>query len=725
MQTIKYSNKVVLIGLLIWFISSISADADSTSEQKLQTVTLQLKWLHQFQFAGYYAALEKAYYQDAGLNVIIKEGKPGLNYADEVVSQNADYGVDMPVLLLERNKGKPVVVLAAIFQHSAEALIARKDSGIYSPHDVIGKRILMRPHGHAEIRAMLKIEGVPEDQLKIIDHTWDINDLIERRVDVSGAYTTDFPFFMQERGIPYSLIRPITYGIDFYGDCLFTSEEKIKKQLKQVRAFLEASLKGWNYAMNHKEEIADLILQKYSSRLSKEELLFEAKTMQELIYPNLIEMGHINPGRWKHIGDTFVKLGMLEPDYSLDGFLYDPNSPANYEKIIVLTTILLSVLAIMSTGAILLIWYSRRLNREVRKRTQHLSAEIDNRQKAELLLKESQSRLETVLETIPVGVWYTDQKGQIIYGNAAGQNIWQGARFVEPDQFHEYKAWWRKTGKLLSPEEWAVSRAINNREVSVEEELEIECFDGQHKIIINSASPFFDDDGNILGAVVVNQDITDRVIAEENLKIQKVILDRSQEIAHLGSWHLDLRKNILTWSAEECRIFGKDPKDFIQTYESFLDAVHPDDRAMVDKTYSDAIKNKRPYECIHKVAHKDGRIRIVLEKSEDIVDEHGNTIYSFGFTQDITEQKEAEREREKLIEKLQQSINEIKLLRDILPICSFCKNIRNDEGYYEQIENYFHRHSGVDFSHTICPKCLKEQYPEEYAQIVLKKKQKI
>lgn len=84
--------------------------------------------------------------------------------------------------------------------------------------------------------------------------------------------------------------------------------------------------------------------------------------------------------------------------------------------------------------------------------------------------------------------------------------------------------------------------------------------------------------------------------------------------------------------------------------------------------------------------------------------------------------KKAEQEKEKLIEKLTGSLNEIKLLRNILPICSICKNIRNDEGYYEQIENYFHKNSGVDFSHTICPQCMKKHYPLEYDQIFHEKK---
>lgn len=90
---------------------------------------------------------------------------------------------------------------------------------------------------------------------------------------------------------------------------------------------------------------------------------------------------------------------------------------------------------------------------------------------------------------------------------------------------------------------------------------------------------------------------------------------------------------------------------------------------------------------------------------------------------DISERKLVEEEREKFINKLQKALDEIKILRGILPICSFCKNIRNDEGYYEQIEEYIHKHSGVDFSHTICPSCMKKHYPKEYESIVLKKDQ--
>ena len=88
-------------------------------EERLHQVALQLPWLHQFQFAGYYAAAEKGFYRDAGFQVNIIEGKPGLSPVDEVVSDRVNYGVARSEILLHRLHGNPVVVLAAIMQHSA------------------------------------------------------------------------------------------------------------------------------------------------------------------------------------------------------------------------------------------------------------------------------------------------------------------------------------------------------------------------------------------------------------------------------------------------------------------------------------------------------------------------------------------------------------------------------------------------------------------------------
>ncbi|MFO7564030.1 MAG: PAS domain-containing sensor histidine kinase [Enhygromyxa sp.] len=127
---------------------------------------------------------------------------------------------------------------------------------------------------------------------------------------------------------------------------------------------------------------------------------------------------------------------------------------------------------------------------------------------AEKQLQRQRLVLQTLAEQLPVGLWITDEHGTITFGNAAGQKIWQGVRYVGPESFGEYRGWRIDTGERIAPEEWAVARALSKRETSVGEVLRIECFDGTHKTILNSAAPLIGEDDEVFGAVAVNQDIT-------------------------------------------------------------------------------------------------------------------------------------------------------------------------------------------------------------------------
>ena len=135
---------------------------------------------------------------------------------------------------------------------------------------------------------------------------------------------------------------------------------------------------------------------------------------------------------------------------------------------------------------------------------------ITERKRAEKAVQESELRLRAVVDNLPVGVWFADETGKILYGNAAGQEIWQGARCVGPEEFHEFKAWWADTGVPLHPDDWAVARAVRKGETSLNEVLEIECFDGTRKTINNSAVPLRAGNGLLFGVVVLNEDITER-----------------------------------------------------------------------------------------------------------------------------------------------------------------------------------------------------------------------
>lgn len=327
----------------------------------LEKVSLQLKWNHAFQFAGYYAALEKGYYREAGLDVELIEAAPGTDPLESVLSDRAQYGVGTSSLLLARKSGKPVVVLAAIFQHSPLVLVAREDktsNGTQGLHDIVGKRVMIEPQSD-ELIAYLKQEGIALDRLVQVPHSFQPDDLIEGRVDAMSAYVSNELYYLERARLDYQVYTPRTGGIDFYGDNLFTTEKELRAHPERVRAFREASLQGWQYAMQHPEEIVDLILTRYSKKHPRDFYLFEAQRMASLLRTDLIEVGYMNRGRWRHIADTYADLGLLPRNYRLDGFLYEPDAHRD------LTTLYIAfaLLAAVSLVALYIHRINRRLSR--------------------------------------------------------------------------------------------------------------------------------------------------------------------------------------------------------------------------------------------------------------------------------------------------------------------------------------------------------------------------
>lgn len=149
----------------------------------------------------------------------------------------------------------------------------------------------------------------------------------------------------------------------------------------------------------------------------------------------------------------------------------------------------------------------------------------EEHKEAAKLLTEKESLVHTVIEMLPVGVWVIDKTGRAIHGNAAGKKIWGGANYASIEQFGERKGRRLDTGKQIEPEQWAAARAISKAEASLNEEIEIDCFDGTNKIILNSAIPILDEREDVQGAVIVNEDITERKRTEERIHRQNAILE--------------------------------------------------------------------------------------------------------------------------------------------------------------------------------------------------------
>lgn len=358
-KNLQFSSIYRLI-FLLWIIAGNTWANDQ--------VTLQLKWLHGYQFAGYYAAQNLGYYAEEGLDVEIKQGGPGSDFVDSVVKGKSQYATGSTGVLLDRNQGKPLVVLAVIFQHSPDVLLVGKSSGINSPQQLIGKKVMTNQSTPA-IPAMLLNEAGALDRFNLLEQTNDLQGLIDGRLDAIAVYSTDQPIFYLEKDFPVNQLNPIRYGIDFYGDNLFTSEQEINDHPNRVKAFLRASLKGWAYAMSHPDEMIPIV-QQYGSQKTAEHLRFEYQAMRDLILADLVQLGHMHDGRWKHIADTYVRLGSLKPDYSLEGFLYDPNPVITLNRVKNYIYIGVAILSFGGLAIFVLFRFNRLLKHEIAERTQ-------------------------------------------------------------------------------------------------------------------------------------------------------------------------------------------------------------------------------------------------------------------------------------------------------------------------------------------------------------------
>lgn len=293
----------------------------------LQQVSVQLKWKHQFQFAGFYAAIEQGYYRDVGLDVQLKELTPNISPVDPLIAGRIQFAIADTGALIYRANGVPVVALANIFQQSPSILMALESSGIRALEDIRGKRIMLSGgYLNAELMAMLSTAGIYSNDLTFIGINPDISILLQGETDTYNGYTTNEPYLLRQQNIPFITFTPRDFGIDFYSDTLITTEAIINNDPEMVDAFVKATLQGWEYSVKHPEKIVDLILAQYNTQQkTREHLLFEATESIKNILPNLVPIGYMHKQRWQHIQQVFIDQGHIIRPVDLNDFLYQPD----------------------------------------------------------------------------------------------------------------------------------------------------------------------------------------------------------------------------------------------------------------------------------------------------------------------------------------------------------------------------------------------------------------
>lgn len=477
-----------------------------SAAQAMERVSLQLNWKHQFQFAGYYAALAQGYFREAGFEVELREVADGVDPIESVIKGQADFGVGASELALHRARGAPVVALACIVQHSPLVILANRRE-VTNIGALNGQRIMLMAH-ETELYAYLRAEGV--EHYLPVPSRFDIGDLTAGRVAAMSGYSTDEPFLLRQAGFPYIQFTPSAVGIDFYGDTLFTTEARVKQSPKAVQAFRDAAVRGWRYATDHPEEIADLILASYPRRHSREHLLYEAAELKRLMQPDLVEIGQMSAGRWQNIARTYAEQGMLPADYVLDGLMYQPETsrvPAWMWGALLASSMLIVIGTAFAA-------YLAKLNAR-------LKGEIAIRQQAELALRSSEGRYRHLAEQSRDTIWTLDLATQrFTYVSPAVERT-RGYTPAEvmalPLQASLSADSYRRVSALLA-EHGARLVAGDRSAMSVMAEVEQPCKQGGQVVSEVMGSFLLDADGRPSALLGVSRDITERRNSEAQLQ---------------------------------------------------------------------------------------------------------------------------------------------------------------------------------------------------------------
>ncbi|MFW5838266.1 MAG: ABC transporter substrate-binding protein, partial [Desulfovibrionaceae bacterium] len=603
----------------------------------LEPVTLQLRWFHQFQFAGYYAAKELGFYREAGLLVAIRERDNNQDPVREVLEGRADFGASNAEVLLRKMRGDHLVVLAAIFQHSPLALVAREETGVIEPRHLKGRTVKMTSHPRdAAIQAMLRNAGVQMSDLHLTDGEVGHKDYLNPDIDALSAYITNEPYYLDQRGVAYRTLLPREYGVDFYGDCLFTSEELVDARPELVAAFTAASLKGWEYAMSHPEETIDLILTRYGSKKSREHLRHEAERMRELILPDLVPMGAMNRERWRRMAATFVNLDMAAAPTDMDAML-DQFSPAAASQKMApwLRWLLWSLAGLCLAGALIslgLLLAYRRLRTEVRQR---------RRAEEELRFQSS------ILKQIDDLVVATDLNGRIVYVNDAECRM-----LGKPRQ--------ELLGQMVSafgedPAEGATQQEILDQTLaqgSWSGEVVNVSADGRRCILHCRTWIMRDETGEPVALGGVSTDITERKEAEKSLR------QREQELAAalkriryqvanspLGVVEWEGGTRISQWSRRAEEIFGWKAEEVLGKKWKDFPFIVPEDMDVVAGQIGRLFTGEDEYNTVlNRNYAKDGSVLHCQWYNSPLRDESGAIISILSQVQDITEWTRAQEE---------------------------------------------------------------------------------
>ncbi len=301
--------KIVLIILLAAVGSACNLAAPPNPPDV--PVTVQLNWLHYPTFAGLYAADQNGDYAAAGLKVQLIPGGSSVDFITPVVDGQAQFGAAGAENLIQAHaQGKPVRAIAVILRRSPFALVSLADSGITRPQDFVGKTIRVTPQILPGFHAMMRRVGVSPDQYTEVVLPSDVKEFASGKAQVWAIFTNSFAITLKDAGYQLNFIYPDDYGVHFYADCLYTTDDLIARNPDLVLRFLRASLKGYTYVVENPEAIGPL-LTKYNPATNVGIATDQMNASLPLINTGEDFIGWMKPEVWAGMEQTLRQQGVL------------------------------------------------------------------------------------------------------------------------------------------------------------------------------------------------------------------------------------------------------------------------------------------------------------------------------------------------------------------------------------------------------------------------------
>ena len=304
------------------------AGGTGTGEEpaELQPVTVQLKWVTQAQFAGYYAALDQGYYEDEGLDVTIRPGGPDIVPEQVVLGGQAEFGLNwLDNTLATRDQGGEIINIAQVYTRSGMTEITWKDSGIDSIAELEGKKVGVWLGGNEhKLFAALNKNGLdPQSDVEIVAQPFDMNLFLNEEIDAAAAMTYNELAQVLEQENPdtgelYTLddlnvLKMSDLGTGALEDGVFVRSDWIEDEDNQdiAKRFLKASFRGWVYCRDNQEECLQIVLEN-GPTLGEGHQRWQLNEVNDLIWPAPLGIGVMDPESWEITKQIAMDYGIVQ-----------------------------------------------------------------------------------------------------------------------------------------------------------------------------------------------------------------------------------------------------------------------------------------------------------------------------------------------------------------------------------------------------------------------------